>query len=49
MPMELRPELCTIVGLQHKDTDREPLSNHIQEAHGLALIAGIVDLQQNAD
>lgn len=45
MPVELGLELCAIVSLQHMDTERESLSDLIEEPDRRALVAGIVDLE----
>jgi len=44
VPVTLRLELCTVVGLQDEDTEREPSSNLVQEPDCRALVTGIVDL-----
>ena len=45
MPVELGLELCAIVSLQHMDTERESLSDLVEEPDRRALVAGIVDLE----
>ena len=45
VPVKLRLELGTVVGLQDEDTEWEPLSNRVQEPDCRALVAGIVDFQ----
>jgi hypothetical protein len=45
MPVELRLEFGAVVGLDHVYTERQPAHDLVDELHGRALGARVVDLQ----